>query len=252
MASIGAGILTDLVRKVEWNRQNSMGSPILGRKWKKFNTSSTPSSAPSSPIQRVKSLLPGMRENTLQKAFLSRTLSECNVNINRDSEQQDIALMSVFQAMREKKHKRMKSIIKEKKLQLNRLNIRGVSPLHEACYRGCLKCMKTLIDHGADVNFADSEGWTPLHAAVCGEHIYCVKYLVESGANLNSKDTHGVSPLRMAVNVKNIEIIDYLVKRGADAMATANDGNSPFQCAIELGDDAVLTYFLHIPSFHVS
>lgn len=250
MAVKGGGILSELARKVEMNRQKAIDSPLLRARWKKYNNA-TPFSAPSTPKQRIKSMLPGIREDKIQKAYLCRTYSECGIGSTSDYEEDDPVMVFMFEAIRENKHKRVKCIIKDKKVGVNRLNVNGVGLLHEASYRGSIKCVKVLIDYGADVNFIDSEGWTPLHAAVCGEQMSCIKYLIENGADINYNDMQGVTPLRMAVNVKNIEIIDYLVKRGADVMAVAKDGKSSFQFAIEMGDDKILTYFLHIPSFHV-
>ena len=249
------GILAELARRVELNRQKAIDSPILRARWRgkygKSGENSPPSSPIISPMRRVKSLLPGISENKQQTQYLTRTNSE-GATLHGKTLQEQQSLAAVFQAVREKKHKKIKCTIKDNKLDTNVLNFRGVGALHEACYLGYLKCVKALVDNGADVNFPDSEGWTPLFAAVCGEHIDCIKYLVQHGAIINCRDLYGITPVRIAVSVKDIEIIDYLVKRGADIMAPADDGRSPFQVAVELADDSVLTYFLHLPSLHVT
>ena len=246
------GILADLARRVEINRQKAIDSPLLRARWRKLSAGVFSFSAPSTPKLRVKSMLTGIQEDRVPKMYLSRTNSEYGIGIgNSEDSEEDQNLFCLFQAIRDGKHKKVKCIVKEKRLRLNRLNVRGVAPLHEACYLGSIKCVKILVEHGADVNFTDSEGWTPLHAAVCGEHTSCIKYLVENQADINVSDMQGISPLRIAVNVKNIELIDYLVKRGADVMSTSKDGKSTLQFAIELGDDEILTYFLHLPSLHV-
>ena len=186
----------------------------------------------------------------MSRKNLVRTTSDSGALFSSSVQQQ--FLEDIIRAIRENKHKKIKSILKECRINVNSLNFLGVGPLHEACYHGNLKCVKVLLDNGADIHFADSEGWTPLFAAICGEHMPCVKLLVDNNAVIDCTDFYGISPLRIAVTVRNLEIVDYLVKRGADMMAIADDGKSPFQIAVELADDLILAYFLHNPSFHVT
>ena len=49
------------------------------------------------------------------------------------------------------------------KLDVNKANPQGATPLMMACIKGELKTAKVLIERGADIN---REGWTPLHYAV--------------------------------------------------------------------------------------
>jgi len=244
------GILAELARRVELNRQKAIDSPLLRARWKKFQTVSGFSS-PSTPKQRQKSAIPGaLGEKRISKFNLSRASSDSSALYPTSVEQQ--LLEDIMHAIRENKHKKIKSILKDRRINVNTLNFLGVAPLHEACYYGNLKCVKALIDNGADVHFADSEGWTPLFAAVCGEHMPCVKLLIDNNAVVNCSDFFGVSPLRIAVTVRNLEMVNFLVKRGADMMTIADDGKTPFQIAVELSDDSILAYFLHNPSLHVA
>ena len=242
------GILAELARKVELNRQKAIDSPLLRARWRKFSAAGG-IYTPGTPKQRQKSLLPGILEDN-KTSKLTRASSDSGPFRPPSSEEQQI-LEDILRAVRENKHKKIKSLLKDRRINLNILNFRGVGPLHEACYYGNLKCVKALVDNGADVHFADSEGWTPLFAAICGEHMACVKFLVDNNVVINCSDFFGVSPLRIAVTVRNLEMVDYLVKRGADIMAVADDGKSSFQIAVELADDGILAYFLHNPSLHV-
>ena len=244
------GILAELARKVEVNRQKAIDSPLLRARWRKFNSIGG-FYTPGSPKQRLKVTLPGILEDIPRSRLgLTRTISDSGALCSSSTEQQ--TLEDILHAIRDNKHKKLKNIIKERRININCLNFLGVGPLHEACYHGNLKCVKVLLEHGADVHFADSEGWTPLFAAVCGDHMSCVKLLVANNAAINCSDMYGISPLRIAVTVRNMEMVDYLVKRGADIMAVADDGKSPFQIAVELGDELILAYFLHNPSLHVT
>ena len=244
------GILAELARKVELNRQKAIDSPLLRARWRKFHAVGGFNS-PSSPKLRQKSALPGKFEDKhLSRNGLMRTSSDSGMLFS-SSVQQHI-LENIFRAIRENKPKKIKSLLKECRINVNCLNFLGVGPLHEACYHGNLKCVKVLLENGANVHFADSEGWTPLFAAICGEHMPCVKLLIDNNAVINCTDFYGISPLRVAVTVRNLEMVDYLVKRGADMMAIAEDGKNPFQIAVEIADDLILAYFLHNPLFHVT
>lgn len=240
------GILAELARKVEINRQKAVDSPILRTRWRKISLN-----PPGTPKQNKLSALAGILESRkISRSNLFRTSSDSGPLFSAPDDQ--LVLEDILKAIRENKNKKVKNALKERRIDLNTLNFRGVGPLHEACYYGNLKCVKALVNNGANVHFADSEGWTPLFAAVCGGHMACVKFLVENGVSVSCSDIFGMSPLRVAVTVGSLEIVEYLVKRGGDIMAVADDGKSPFQIAIELGDDKILAFFLHNPSFHVT
>lgn len=240
------GVLAEIARRVEVSRQKAIDSPLLRAKWRKLNHGS---SNPGTPKQRQKSFLSGILEHR-KTTNLTRTNSDFGpIYYSTDEEQ---ILEDILRAIRENKLKKIKSLLKERKLNPNVLNFSGVGPLHEACYYGYLKCVRLLVDNGADVHFADSEGWTPLFAAVCGGHMEIVKFLTENKAVVNCADIYGVTPLRVAVVVGSLEMVEYLVKQGAEVMAIADDGKSPFQVAIELADDVILAFFLHNPSFHIT
>lgn len=73
------------------------------------------------------------------------------------------------------------------------------SPLHFAASHGCLKMMKILIYHGANVNSVNEEnGFSPLHEAVAESHFEVCKYLIEHGANVYEKTKNGFSPYDLA------------------------------------------------------
>jgi ankyrin repeat protein len=52
-----------------------------------------------------------------------------------------------------------------------------------------------LIDHGADVNFANSDGGTPLYVAAEEGHMDAVRGLIEHGANVNIANNNGTTPV---------------------------------------------------------
>src|SRR5260370_18447385 len=64
--------------------------------------------------------------------------------------------------------------------------------LADIAITGDVNAVKTLLDHGADVNIVDPLGRTPLMYAAASDNLSLevVKMLVEHGADVNAKDAH--------------------------------------------------------------
>lgn len=68
--------------------------------------------------------------------------------------------------------------------------------MHLAARKGCLECVKCLIDHGADTNQQDrvnnvfklQGGKTALIWAAANGYPECTRLLVEGGADVNHQD----------------------------------------------------------------
>lgn len=72
------------------------------------------------------------------------------------------------------------------------------TPLHEACAKGNIDQVRTLIDRRAALSATDSNGNTPLHVAASNGHQAIVKLLLERGA-ARGFNSGGKSPLALAV-----------------------------------------------------
>ena len=83
-------------------------------------------------------------------------------------------------------------------MELKSVDKRGNSPLHEAADWGSLKCIKVLIEAGADVNAVNKRGDTPLHTAVRQPDLPCTKALLEAGAHVNAINKVGSTALDLA------------------------------------------------------
>lgn len=105
--------------------------------------------------------------------------------------------------------------------------------------------VKTLIEHGADINESHIEnGTTPLIIAASNGHMDIVKLLVEHGTNVNKSNHKGVTPLLMAVKNHHNNIVIYLVEHGAKTDKSAKNGISPLNIA-KKNNDPVMTCLLH-------
>ncbi|KAM6303893.1 ankyrin repeat family A protein 2 isoform 1-T2 [Podargus strigoides] len=73
------------------------------------------------------------------------------------------------------------------------------SALSLACSKGYTDIVKMLLDCGVDVNEYDWNGGTPLLYAVYGNHVKCVKILLESGADPTIETDAGYNSMDLAV-----------------------------------------------------
>jgi|MDTB01.2.fsa_nt_gb hypothetical protein len=101
------------------------------------------------------------------------------------------------------------------------------SSLRQACNKGNLTSVKSVVSKGANVKARDRHGWTSLHWAAKGGSSEIVDYLadfVESGdsyAFINAKDSiSGWTALMIACMGGHVECVRSLISRGAKAHAS--------------------------------
>lgn len=70
----------------------------------------------------------------------------------------------------------------------------GSSPLITAAVFGKPEMARTLIDAGADINFANNDGSTPLHTAAFFCRPEIVRMLLDKGADKTIKNKYGATP----------------------------------------------------------
>jgi ankyrin repeat protein len=114
----------------------------------------------------------------------------------------------------------------------------GRTVLHVACMKGYEDSVRTILEHGGDVNQGDSRGWTPLHFACFYDRPALVKLLLmwsyspqtphaakktESTShtslvkcNLSAESRDGWTPLHAAASQGHDEIVAELLSHGAD------------------------------------
>jgi ankyrin repeat protein len=95
-------------------------------------------------------------------------------------------------------------------------NIRGETPLHQACSDSRLDLVTRLLQAGAPVDHRTKIGWTPLMFA---HHIDISETLIRHGANVNAVADEGWTPLHYAAVSARPDDVSLLLSKGADVNA---------------------------------
>ncbi|KAM3827759.1 ankyrin repeat and SOCS box protein 12 isoform 1-T2 [Vipera latastei] len=90
------------------------------------------------------------------------------------------------------------------------------TPLRLAASKGHIRCVKVLLDHGAEVDSLDVKAQTPLFIAVNNGHLDCVKVLLEAGACPSGSIHNNCTPLLTAAREGALAILQELLSHGAE------------------------------------
>lgn len=152
-------------------------------------------------------------------------------------------------------------LLMEKNADVHLATPQGGVPLHYACGHGDLPMIRSLIQHGADVNSDDQRHLdTPLMAA-CREwaHSYVVRPLIQAGANCNAADDDGRTALHHSIDpLMNKPLVELLIESGANPTLRDKNGTTPITQARLLGFEETAQLMeqkvghaepLHFPAF---
>ncbi|KAL5568822.1 hypothetical protein UlMin_025397 [Ulmus minor] len=89
------------------------------------------------------------------------------------------------------------------------------------------------------LDYRDREGRTPLHVAAGKGNIRCVKVLVESGADKDAKSRDGRTALYRAAASGDRSMVEMLLEMGADPTVASDRGRTPVEVARDKGHTKV-------------
>lgn len=151
--------------------------------------------------------------------LLNRGLDPNTINKNQQP--------ALIQAVRDGSWKVFDLLLDNPKINVNKLNQFGESPLMYVALMGDLPRSKKLIAMGAKVN---KEDWTPLHYASIKGRADVIKLLLSHGADANEVAPTGDTALILAVQSDSLEAVQLLLNAGADPSAS----NFKAQDAVEI------------------
>jgi Ankyrin repeats (many copies) len=101
-------------------------------------------------------------------------------------------------------------------VNINQANSRGLRPVHHAAQYGHADVIRVLRKARVDLNARDDVGWQASHHASANNRADAIIQLRKAGAILHEVDDAGNSPLHLAVTNRCIQAMDELFKGGVE------------------------------------
>lgn len=131
----------------------------------------------------------------------------------------------------------VKNFIDKNKDAFKMTNKYGNTPLHSFSFRDNEQMFKLMLESpGVDIEIKNRSSHTPLHHAARCELDKCVKLLIDAGANLNALDDESRTPLHLAAKYVNASTFQILVDHGADPDLEDIHGVSALKLYVEKND----------------
>lgn len=141
-------------------------------------------------------------------------------------------------------------LVSEKGLNVNHLDIKGVSPLIKAIRYGVnFVVIKTLIELGAEVDIINTKGYNALLTAIKYSHpdvLDIISFFVERNANIHHKNLAGENALHLACRFlvcNKLQVINLLLDLKFDINLTSNAGHAALMFAVVNSYDYIFLDF---------
>lgn len=116
------------------------------------------------------------------------------------------------------------------------------TPVRSACYMTNISIVKFLVDHGADLHKPNVNGGTCLINSV--QDPFLCEYLIKKGANVNARDNSGNLALHYAIREDQLETVKLLLRYDSDYKAKNVFGDDALQTAALRGYTSIVRYIL--------
>ncbi|WP_160142217.1 ankyrin repeat domain-containing protein [Pigmentiphaga humi] len=124
-------------------------------------------------------------------------------------------------------------LLADPRIDVNRKNLLGETPLMYLAILGETARMEKLIERGAEVN---QPGWTALHYAATMGHNDAVSLLIEHHAYIDAESPDQTTPLMMAMRYDRGPTVKLLLDEGADGYARNAQGKNAADVGREAGN----------------
>ena len=130
----------------------------------------------------------------------------------------------------------VRMLVGREDVDVNQLNGHGETALHRAAEFNEVKCMRVLLDAGADTAISSAVCPSALHTAVCWGRVEAATLLLEAGAPVNALSRWGRTPLDLidGDTPHALQLRDLLLSKGA-MMASQMQMGAPQD--VEASDD---------------
>ncbi|KAM4875403.1 ankyrin repeat and death domain-containing protein 1B isoform 2-T2 [Thomomys bottae] len=127
----------------------------------------------------------------------------------------------------------------EKKVNINAVNVHGLTVIHLAAWSGSFEIMLMLVKAGADQRAKNQDGMNALHFAALNNNVNIVEYLIQDLhlQDLNLPDERGRKPFLLAAEKGHVEMIEKLTFLNLQTSEKDKNGETPFFLAVEGGHE---------------
>jgi len=136
---------------------------------------------------------------------------------------------------------RLRALVTEDDLDVDRKSDDGFTALHFAAFFGTPEAAAVLLGAGADPSSvaANDMRVQPLHSAAASRSTETARLLLEAGAPPDARQNGGYTPLHEAALHGDVELIELLLRHGASAGAANDEGRTPADLARSEGHDEI-------------
>lgn len=164
------------------------------------------------------------------RAATIKTLLQQGLDPNMVNELSNTALL---EAIKEQSWSVYDALLADKRIDVNRRNRLGESPLMYLAILGETARMQALIDMGAEVN---QPGWTALHYAATKGNDDAVRLLLDRYAYIDAESPGKMTPLMMAMRYNHASTAKLLLDEGADGYVRNAEGKNAADVARDAGN----------------